>query len=100
MALATHLEDGEQNSLDILLEAIVASLPVEMIYSDCSTHLKDVQQSRIAADEVIDKLEALTGVLFNGGKADVESFREVVKSTQFFADRTDMVEQFIKEKLA
>lgn len=99
VALETNLEDGARNSLDILLEAIVASLPVEMIYSDCSTDLKDVQQSQVTEDEVIDKLEALKDVLFNGKKIDAESFREVINSTRFFEARLDMVEQFIKEKL-
>ena len=99
VALETSLEDGAQNSLDILLEAIVASLPIEMIYSDCSTDLKDVRQSQVMEDEVIDKLEALKDVLFNGKKVDAESFREVVNSTRFFEARTDMIEQFIKEKL-
>ena len=99
LALETNLEDGARNSLHILLEAIGASLPVEMIYSDCSTHLKDVQQSQVAEDEVVDKLEALKDVLFNGKKVDAESFREVISSTRFFESHADMVEQFIKEKL-
>ena len=99
VALETNLEDGARNSLDILLEAIVASLPVEMIYSDCSTDLKDVKQSQVTEDEVIDKLEALKDVLFNGKEVDAESFREVINSTRFFESRMDMVEQFIKEKL-
>ena len=99
VALQDNLEDGARNSLDILLEAIVASLPIEMIYSDCSTDLKDVQQSQVTEDEVIDKLEALKDVLFSGKKVDAESFREVINSTRFFEARTDMVEQFIKEKL-
>lgn len=99
VALETNLEDGARNSLNILLEAIVASLPVEMIYSDCSTDLKDVQQSQVTEDEVIDKLEALKDVLFNGKKIDAESFREVINSSRFFEARSDMVEQFIKEKL-
>ena len=99
VALETNLEDGAQNSLDILLEAIVASLPVEMIYSDCSTNLKDVRQSQVTGDEVIDKLEALKNVLFDGKKIDAEGFREVINSTRFFEARTDVVEQYIKEKL-
>ena len=59
LALETNLEDGTRNSLDILLEAIAASLPVQMIYSDCSTDLKDVQQSQVAEDEVISTLKKL-----------------------------------------
>ena len=99
LALEANLEDGTHYRLDILLEAIESSLPVEMIYSDCSTHLKDVQQSQVGEDKVIHKLKALKSVLFDGKKVDAESFREVINSTRFFESHTDMVEQFIKEKL-
>ena len=96
--LTSTLEDASRNKLDILLEMIASSLPIEMIYSDCSTHLKDVQQSQIAENEVFDKLKALKAVLFDGKKADAESFREVIRSTRFFESRMDMVEQFIKKE--
>lgn len=99
VALETNLEDGARNSLNILLEAIVASLPIEMIYSDCSTDLKDVRQSQVTEDEVIDKLEALKDVLFDGKEVNADSFREVINSTRFFEACPDMVEQFIEEKL-
>ena len=99
VALETNLEDCTHYRLDILLEAIGSSLPVEMIYSDCSTHLKDVQQSQVSEDEVIHKLKALKSVLFDGKKVDAESFREVISSTRFFESHADMVEQFVKEKL-
>ena len=96
--LASTLEDASRNKLDILLEMIASSLPIEMIYSDCSTHLKDVQQSQIAENEVIDRLKALKDVLFDGKKADAESFREIIRSTRFFESRMDIVEQFIKKE--
>ena len=95
--LASNLEDESCNKLDILLDAIASSLPIEMIYSDCSTHPKDVQQSQIAENEVIDRLKALKDVLFDGKKADAESFREIIRSTRFFESRMDIVEQFIKK---
>ena len=94
----SNLEDGLRNKLGILLDAIASSLPIEMIYSDCSTHLKDVQQSQIAENEVIDRLKALKAVLFDGKKADAENFREVIRSTRLFESRMDIVEQFIKKE--
>ena len=96
--LESNLEDESRNKLDILLDAISSSLPVEMIYSDCSTHLKDVQQSQIAENKIIDKLKALKDVLFDGKEADAESFREVIRSTRFFESRMDIVEQYIKKE--
>ena len=98
-AVEANLEDGSRGSLDILLQAIVASLPIEMIYSDCATDLKDVRQSQVTEDEVIDKLEALKDILFDGKNINAENFREVINSTRFFEAHSDMVERFIKEKL-
>ena len=94
----SNLEDGLRNKLGILLDAIASSLPIEMIYSDCSTHPKDVQQSQIAENEVIDRLKALQAVLFDGKKADAENFREVIRSMRLFESRMDIVEQFIKKE--
>ena len=96
--LDSNLEDGSRNKLCILLDAIASSLPIEMIYSDCSTHLKDVQQSEIEENEVMDRLKALKDVLFDGKKADAESFRQVIRSTRFFESRMDIVEQFIEKE--
>ena len=97
-ALEFDLEDGLRNKLGILLEAIASSLPIEMIYSDGSTHLKDVQQSEVAENEVMGRLKALKDVLFDSRKADAESFREVIRSTRYFESRMDLVEQFIEKE--
>lgn len=96
--LESNLEDGLRNRLGILLDAIASSLPIEMIYSDGSTHLKDIQPSQIVENEVMDRLKALKVVLFDGKKADAASFREVIRSTRFFESSMDIVEQFIKKE--
>ena len=98
LALQDNLEDGELYRLDILLDAIGSSLPVEMIYSDCSTHLKDVKQSRLAKHEVISKLKKLKNVYFDGEESDADSFRELIRSTGIFKSFDDVTEQFIKEE--
>ena len=96
--LDSNLEDESVNRFDILLDAVESSLPIEMIYSDCSTHLKDVQQPQIGENEVIDRLKALKTILFHGKEADVKSFRELICSTRFFESRMDTVEQFIEKE--
>lgn len=96
--LESNLEDGLRNRFGILLDAIASSLPIEMIYSDGSTHLKDVQQSQIVENEVMDRLKALKEILFDKKKADAEGFREVIRSTRFFGSHMDVVEQFIKKE--
>ena len=96
--LESNLENGELIKLDILLDAIGSSLPIEMIYTDCSTHLKDVQQSQVAEDEVITRLKKLKDIFFDGKEGDAESFRELINSTGFFNSFADVTEQFIKEE--
>lgn len=96
--LESNLEDELRNKLDILLDAIASALPVEMIYSDCSTHLKDIQQYQVAEDEVVAKLKKLKDIFSDGRKADAESFRELIHSTRLFESRMDIVEKFIKKE--
>lgn len=96
--LDSNLEDESVNRFDILLDAVESSLPIEMIYSDCSTHLKDVQQPQIGENEVIDRLKALKDILFHGKEADAKSFRELICSTRFFESRMDIVERFIEKE--
>lgn len=96
--LDSNLEEGSRKELNILLDAIVSSLPIEMIYSDCSTHLKDIEQFQISENEAIEKLNALKDFLFDGKKTDAEIFRAVTRSTRFFESHLDLVEQFIKKE--
>lgn len=96
--LDSKLEEGSRKQLNILFDAIVSSLPVEMIYSDCSTHLKDIEQTQIAENEAIEKLNALKDFLFDGKKTDAAIFREVIRSTRFFESHMDIVKQFIKKE--
>ena len=70
-----------------------------MIYSDCSTDLKDVQQSQITEDEVIAKLKKLKEIFSMGEKCDADNFRQLIRSTGFFKSSfVDITEQFIKEE--
>ena len=95
--LAERLDEKEVQHLNILLESISASLPVEMIYSDFSTHPREVIQS--PPDEAaMARLLALRNALPND--TDATTFREIVRSTRLFAQHMNVVEKFIKEKFA
>ena len=96
--LASKLEEGSRKQLNILFDAIASSLPIEMIYSDCSTHLKDIEQTQITENEAIDKLTALKAVLFDGKKTDAEYFRGIIRSTRLFESCMEIVEQFIRKE--
>ncbi len=96
--LEANLEEAACNKLGILLDAITSSLPIEMIYSDCSTHLKDVQQYQVAEDEIVAKLKKLKDIFSDGKETDAESFRELIRSAGFFKSCMDVTEQFIKKE--
>jgi hypothetical protein len=92
--------DGESiRHLDILLESIAASLPVEMVYSDYSTHPRDVKQTP-SGGGVTDRLDDLRRALWGNAAGNAGAFRDIVKSTRLFDDYTDDVENYIREMFA
>jgi len=99
-SLSNGLEDDTLKKLKMLLDATSSSLPIEMIYSDFSTHPREIQQSQVAEDTVIERLKALKDTLFNGGEVDADAFREVVRSTRLFDAHMEITEQFIREEFA
>ena len=99
-SLSSGLEDGTLNKVKILLDAISSSLPIEMIYSDFSTHPREIKQTQIAEDTVIDRLKSLKDTLFDVGEVDADAFRDVLRSTRLFESHMEIVEKFIREEFA
>ena len=99
LALSDSLKHNGLNRLHILLESVSSSLPVETIYSDCSTHPKEMHQSQISEDAVTDRLKMLKEALFNGCETNPDTFRDVARSTRLFDAYMDTVDQFIQEEL-
>lgn len=95
--LATRLDQEGIQHLNILLESISASLPIEMIYSDYSIHPREVSQVPNEQDAT-NKLRALRSALWGNAPGDGKSFREVIKSTRLFEQYSELVEKFIKEE--
>lgn len=95
--LRSRLEEDGGRHLDLLIEAVSASLPVEMVYSDYSTHPREVGQSAVGADSAVERLIALR-VAIGGPAADAALFREVVRSTRLFERQMEIVEKFIREE--
>jgi hypothetical protein len=98
-ALVERLEPAERTRLDLLLEGIGSSLPVEMIYSDYSTNPREVQQQAVEESEVLERLRLLREHLFNGSKPDPDGFREVLRSLRLFDRHPEITERFIREEL-
>jgi Histidine kinase-, DNA gyrase B-, and HSP90-like ATPase len=95
--LRSRLDEDGGRHLDLLVEAVSASLPVEMVYSDYSTHPREVGQSVVEAGSAVERLIALR-VAIGGLAADAALFREVVRSTRLFEQQMEIVEKFIREE--
>ena len=95
--VADNMDDVGRSKLDLMLQAISSALPVEMIYSDYSTHPTNVQQSTTEKEAVIEHLRLLKNSLFNGNGGDAEGFRQVMRSTRLFEKYLDIAEDFIRK---
>ncbi|HEV2577126.1 MAG TPA: ATP-binding protein [Acidobacteriaceae bacterium] len=100
VSLQKSLAPSEADSLLLLLSSIASSLPVEMIYSDYSTHPRDFSQ--VAGSDLTIALERLKGLkqaLYGDGPADPKAFFQIIKSTHLFDGQLDIVNTFIQETL-
>ena len=97
--LVERLDQDGKKGLNVLLASISASLPVEMIYSDYSTHPQEVSQMP-ADHDVIERLCALRAALWGDATGDADAFREVVRSTRLFEQHMAIVDQYIDQEFA
>lgn len=86
--------------LQVVLEAVAAALPVEMIYSDYSLHPREVSQSPADEAGTLDRLAALRAAFANDPAVGADQFREIVRSTRLFEGEMPVVERFIEEEFA
>jgi hypothetical protein len=92
------LDTNGQNDLNLLMETISASLPVEMIYSDFSTNPREIRQSNLAEEDIFERLRALKIALFDNDKGDARSFRQIMESTRMFIDHIEIADKFIGDE--
>lgn len=97
LSLSAKLQPADANSLRILLDSIAASLPVEMIYSDYSTHPREVSQAAVDSDLALDRLKSLKQVLYGDGPGDPDAFLQIVRSTHLFEGQIETAKTFINE---
>lgn len=97
LSLSMKLQPEDANSLRVLLDSIAASLPVEMIYSDYSTHPREVSQVAMDNDLTIDRLRSLKRVLYGDGPGDPDAFLQIVRSTHLFNGQIETAKTFIDE---
>jgi hypothetical protein len=99
-SLRANLTRNGIRSLNIILDSVAASLPVEMIYSDYSTSPREVDQAADNGDEVLEKLRSLHAALYGEGAGDAEAFLQIVKSTRLFEGEMDVAEKYVREFFA
>lgn len=97
LSLSAKLQPADAKSLRVLLDSIAASLPVEMIYSDYSTHPREVSQAAVDSDLTLDRLKCLKQVLYGDGPGDRDAFLEIVRSTHLFEGQIETAKTFINE---
>lgn len=97
--LRERLEPEDSHHLNLLIEAVSAALPIEMIYSDYSTNPREITQTREVKD-VRGSLCELRKALWGDEPGNASTFREVVKSTRLFNDYSELVEEFITGEFA
>lgn len=99
-SLGARLSPADADSLRVLLDSIAAALPVEMIYSDYSTHPREVSQATVDQEQTMDRLKSLKQVLYGDGPGDPQAFLQIVRSTRLFDGQIETAEKFIAETFA
>jgi Histidine kinase-, DNA gyrase B-, and HSP90-like ATPase len=96
--LTSKIAEVAVEELNLLLESISSSLPVEMIYSDFSVGPRQVQQLTFDETKVLERLQLLKVTLFNDSKGDAATFREVMRSTKLFDEHSAIIKEFIRKQ--
>ena len=98
-SLRLKLTPEDASSLGVLLSSIAASLPVELIYSDYSTHPRDMRQANGDSDTplTLDRLNSLKHLLYGDGTGDPAAFLAIAQSTHLFDGQEAIVKSFIDE---
>ncbi|MFP1789460.1 ATP-binding protein [Lonsdalea quercina] len=99
-SLARRLSPEDADLLRTLLDSVAASLPVEMIYSDYSTHPREINQRSVDENQTMERLRNLRQVLYGDGPGDARAFLQIVRSTHLFDGQIELAEKFISEAFA
>lgn len=96
--LRSRLDADDASLLGLLIDAVGASIPVEMIYSDYSLHPREVSQLPDEKVVVLERLRALRDAFSDNTAIGAREFREIVRSTHLFDSHMDIAEKFIAEE--
>lgn len=99
-SMDAKLAPEDVSSFHLLLDSIVASLPVEMIYSDYSTNPREVAQPIADETDIVEKLKELYRVVYGDGRGDPSAFMQIVRSTRLFDNHLETAEEYVRKALA
>lgn len=99
-SLGARISPDDADLLHVLLDSIAASLPVEMIYSDYSTHPRAINQKAVDESQAIERLKSLRKAIYGDGPGDPNAFLQIVLSTHLFDGQIELAEKFITETFA
>lgn len=97
VSLSEKLKAEEANLLRVIIDSIEASLPTEMIYSDYSTHPREITQILLDKNQALERLKNLKQALYGDRPGDPNAFRQIVRSTNLFYGQNEVAEEFISE---
>ncbi len=95
--LRSSLNDVQNGQLQLLIESVSASLPLEMIYSDFSTNPKEMAEGQADPLLAIERLQSIKKEMFGDSPGSAALFRKVILSAKLFEDYSEVVEKFIAE---
>ena len=96
-SVSAKLSPEDAEALRVLLDSLAASLPVEMIYSDYSTHPRLVTQAQSDEHQALDRLKSLKQAIYGDNPGDPTAFLQIVRSTRLFEGQIETAEKFIQE---
>lgn len=99
-SLSARLSSENTDLLRVLFDSIATSLPVEMIYSDYSTHPREINQKAVDESQALARLKSLRQALYGDGPGDPSAFLQIVRSTHLFDGQIELAEKFIDETFA
>lgn len=96
-SISQQLAPESAGTLQVLLQSIAASLPVEMIYSDYSTHPREMTRTTSDLDITLERLKGLKRVMYGDRSGDPEAFLQIAQSTCLFDGQIETLKTFISE---
>lgn len=82
----------------VILNAIAASLPLEMIYSDFSLSPKEMLRPKIDDGELINSLRKIKEMLELNGNIDADQYKSLILSTGLFSGEEAAIDEYINKE--